>query len=472
LIAFSLRQGMKFDQRPPTNGRPLTAADVVASWEKFTAEAVYRTDIVNAASKTAPVLSLTATDPSTISLTLAFPDAQLLPSLNFWGGLWILPKEAHGGGLDPKTDMRGSGPWTLEKYTPSVGFSLKKNPNYYAAPQYPLMDGVELPIISDTAQAEAQFKAKNVIWGEFNSTVVPVTDILSIQSGVKDTRIDLGAPDVTGPSISFSWREGQPFKDERVRQAISMLIDRDTFIEVFYDLKNFQAAGVKMRGYWLAPYGAGYGPFWLDPKDAKFGASAKYLTYDVGEAKKLLAAAGHPNGFETTMTFVAGTTYGADWPQRAEALASMLAKGGIKASLNPIDYTSVWVPQYLRAHGDFDGMAMYPNGARGDPGQWLFVFLHSAGANNQAGTNFPDLDALIEKQRRELDRDKRIEIFHDIQRYCTAHMVIAPQGGHTESPALSWKGLHGPDEYHPWPGNQSFGVELVPYFWTDDTLRG
>ncbi len=132
----------------------------------------------------------------------------------------------------------------------------------------------------------------------------------------------------------------------------------------------------------------------------------------------------------------------------------------------------MWVPRFLRAHGDFDGMAMYPNGARGDPGQWLFVFLHSAGANNQAGTNFPDLDALIEKQRKELDRDKRIEIFHDIQRYCTEHKVIVPQGGHTESPTLSWKGLHGPDEYHPWPGNQSFGVELVPYFWTDDALRG
>ena len=45
-----------------------------------------------------------------------------------------------------------------------------------------------------------------------------------------------------------------------------MLIDRDTFIDVFNDLTKFQAASVKMRSYWNTPIGAGYGPFWIDPK--------------------------------------------------------------------------------------------------------------------------------------------------------------------------------------------------------------
>jgi peptide/nickel transport system substrate-binding protein len=392
----------------------------------------------------------------------------MLPVLAFAFDYWVLPKEAFNGGFDPATTTRGTGPWTMERYQPSVGWSFKKNPNYYDAPKYPLADGLELPIIADNAQAAAQFKAKNIWWGG-----VPATDILSVHKDLKDTRIDLEPPATSGPSISFSWREGQPFRDVRARQALAMLVDRDTFLEVFGDLKAFQAAGAKMKGYWTAPYGAGFGAYWLDPKDSKFGPSAKYLKHDPAEAKKLLTAAGFPNGFQTTMTWVAGATYGRDWDQRAEALMSMLSEGGIKFNPNPIDYSAVWIPQYLRSQGNYDGLAMYPNGARADPGQWMGVFLASWGPNNQVAKNFPELDALITKQRGELDRNKRVALFHDIQRYCVENMVIIPQGGHTDAPSLAWKGLRGPDQYSPYGGNTySVGVEVYPYYWADDSLRG
>lgn len=468
-LIMTLRDNMKLDQRPPTNGRVLTTEDLVLSWEKYEADNVYKADLSRAASKNAPITSFKALDDKRIEIKSAFPDAQLIPVLAFAFDVWILPKEAFNGGFDPATTMRGTGPWTLERYLPSVGWSFKKNPNYYDAPQYPLADGVEIPIVTDTAQAEAQFKARNIWWG-----AVPATDILSVYGGLKDqTRIDLEPPPVTGPAISFSWRENSPFRDKRVRQALSMMIDRDTFIEVFNDLKKFQAAGVKMRSYWTAPYGAGYGPFWLDPKDSAFGPSANNYKLNIDEAKKLLTAAGFPNGLETTMTWVAGSTYGRDWDQRAETLMAMLSRGGIKVNANPVDYSAVWVPQYLRAAGNFDGLAMYPNGARGDPGQWLGVFLSSAGANNQVGKMFPELDALITKQRAELDRQKRIAVFHDIQRWCADNMPVSPQGGHTDSPSLAWKGLRGPGIYSPWAGNSySYGVELYPYYWIEDSLRG
>lgn len=471
-LVMHLRQGMKLDPRPPTNGRTLTTEDLTLSWGKFASTAVYRGDIVNAANKTAPVLSFTATDPATIELKLAFPDAQLLPSMNFWGGLWIVPKEGHAGGFDPNTETHGSGPWMLEKYTPSVGFSFKKNPNYYGAPQHPLMDGIELPIITDTAQLEAQFKAKNVWFGAGGrGGGIPSTDILSLHNDLKQSRIALIPPLSEGNTISFSWRESYPFRDVRVRRAMSMLIDRDTFIETFNDLKAFQAAGVQMHGYWNTPLSAAWGPYWLDPKDPKFGPSAQYFKQNVAEAKKLLAAAGFADGFETPLTFVAGAAYGRDWGQRAEALMSMLAKGGIRCKANAVDYTSVWIPSYLRKHGDFDGIAMYPNGSRGDPGQWLHVFFSSTGANNQAAKNFPDLDALITAQRRELDRAKRIAAFHDIQRYFAENMPTVPQGGGTEIPVLRWNGLNGPGEYVLWPGGVE-GGETTPLYWIDDALRG
>lgn len=463
-----LRDGMKFDQRSPTNGRALNAEDVTLSWEKFAASAAYRGDLARTANPGAPVLSFQATDARTITIKTAYPDAQLLPSMNFWGGLWILPAEGFDGGFDPATTMRGSGPWTLERHQASVGFSFKKNPNYYGAPAEPLLDGIEAPIITDAAQAAAQFKAKNLHGG--SPSAVPTTDIVSFFRDLGGTRIDVEAPPVAGPTISFSWRESNPFRDKRVRHAMSMLIDRDAYIDLFYDLRNFASTNVEMHAYWNTPLSAGWGPFWLDPKSDAFGPNAKYLKRDVAEAKKLLAAAGHPDGFETDFTFLAGSNYGRDWGQRAEALMSMLSNGGIRCRANAVDYQSVWIPSYLRNQGDFDGVAMYPNGSRGDPGQWLHVFFTSTGANNQVAKNFPALDDLVAKQRQELDQQKRIAIVHEIQRYFASEMPTIPQGGNTEQAVLSWNGLHGPDHLFRWEAGPN-GAEAYPRYWLDDSLR-
>jgi peptide/nickel transport system substrate-binding protein len=468
-LILHLRQGMKFDPRPPTNGRPLVAEDVVSTYQKYAADSAYKTDLVNSVNKAAPITSLRAIDSSSIEIKTAFPDATLLSVLAFAFDIHVLPKEAYSGGFDPNTEVRGTGPWTLTSYKPSVSWSFAKNPNYYGAPKLPLMDAIEMPIITDTAQAEAQFKAKNVWWG-----AVAATDIVSFKKELPDTHIDLGGPSAGGPALSFSWRPNQPFKDVRVRRALSMLIDRDAFIDTFFDVENFKSIGVTLGSYWNTPLGAGFGDYWLDPKDdKKFGTSNQYLKLNVAQAKQLLSAAGFANGMQIQLTTLAGTQYGRDWSQRAEAFAAMMAKGGVEVKINAVDYTSVWVPSFLRSHGDFDGIAMYPNGVRADPGQWLSVFYHSAGANNQTANNFPELDAMIEKQGRELDRTRRISLFADIQRYMVENMISIPQGGDADATGLTWNGLHGPGQVFIWAGNTySAGGETWPLFWAEKSLKG
>jgi peptide/nickel transport system substrate-binding protein len=468
-LILHLRSGVKYDSRPPTSGRAMTTEDVVSSWEKYAAESSYKGDLVNSVNKAAPITSFRAIDSSSIEIKTAFPDATLLPVLAFAFELHILPKEAYSGGFDPNTEVRGSGPFTLTSYKPSVGWSFAKNPNYYGAPKLPLVDGIDMPIIADQAQAEAQFKAKNVWWG-----AVPAVDILSFKNELPDTKLDLGGPGAGGPTLSFSWRASQPFKDVRVRRALSMLIDRAAFIDTFNDIESFKAAGINLNAYWNSPMGGGYGDYWLNPEDdKKFGSSNQYLKLNVDDAKKLLSAAGFSSSTEIPLTTLAGTQYGRDWSQRGEAFAAMLAKGGVTAKINAIDYSSVWIPSYLRTHGDFDGIAMYPNGNRADPGQWLSVFFHSAGANNQVAKNFPDLDAMIEKQGRELDRTKRIGIFQDIQRYMVENMVTIPQGGDVDGVGLKWNGMHGPGNVFVWAGNTySAGGETWPLYWIGSPLRG
>jgi ABC-type transport system substrate-binding protein len=220
--------------------------------------------------------------------------------------------------------------------------------------------------------------------------------------------------------------------------------------------------------------GAGFGAYWLDPEDdKKFGASNQYLKLNVDEAKKQLSAAGLTSSTQIPLTTLSTTDYGRDWSQRAEALAAMLSKGGLNIKINAVDYSSAWIPSYLRSHGDFDGIAMYPNGNRADPGQWLSVFLSSGGANNQVANQFPELDDMIAKQGKELDRTKRLAQFQDIQRYLADNMVICPQSGDVDAVGLSWNGLNGPGNVFIWAGNTySIGGETWPLYWIDSRLKG
>ena len=471
-LIFRLREGMRFAQRAPTNGRALVAEDVVASWDAFASRGTYRTDLANAADKEAPILSLTALDERTVQVKLAVPDAQLLPTLASLFGLWVLPREEFSGGFNSANQMYGSGPWLLERHQPGTGVRFARNPDFYLAPNAPLLDGVDLPIITEFAQAEAQFRARNIHGGPAlgGGAAIPPALVLPLSRDLKETRIDLMPPPLIGPTVAFGWRSGSPFRDVRVRQAVSMLIDRDLFIETFTNLSAFKAAGVPMRGYWTTPLSSGWGPYWLDPTSSAFGPHARNLKHDVAEARRLLAAAGHPDGFETPFTFIAGSNWGRDWSTRGEALMAMLAAGGIRCKANPVDYNAVFIPQYLRKAGDFEGMAMQRTGSRGDPGQFWSVFFSATGASTQTGRNFPELDALIVRQRREVDRPRRIALHHEIQRYFAEHLPAVPMGGHTEDPVLAWKGLHGPDTHVNWGGGD-LGPEAYPYFWLDPALR-
>ena len=80
-----------------------------------------------------------------------------------------------------------------------------------------------------------------------------------------------------GNSIEFGvlpTEANKPFKDERVRQALHMAIDRDAYADVFYNVAKFQSEGVAVQNYWYTSIGPA--PGWrLDPKDAaKFGPNA------------------------------------------------------------------------------------------------------------------------------------------------------------------------------------------------------
>ncbi len=333
-ITMKIRQGVKWHNRAPVNGRTFDVDDVLAGWHRFETKFSSRAGIANSADPSAPVLSLTAPDSKTIVMKLKEPiyyALQLFTS-NFTGNVPIMPKESDTG-FDPRNDMIGTGPFMLDKYTPSVGFTLKRHPDYWDK-DYALVDTVEAPIVVEYAATLSQLKAGNIYsFGSYRSApIINPEDVLPTKRDVPKIPVyqgDLASAGLIGTKLSFGWLGKSPFLDERVRQAYSMAVDRDLYMETFFNISSFSKEGLPVDTAWNTALQAEYTSGWIDPQSKDFGDNAKYFKHDLTEAKKMLAAAGYANGFETNSNYVTSNELGTT-PKHAEVIDGFFRDLGIK----------------------------------------------------------------------------------------------------------------------------------------------
>lgn len=489
-VVFKLRQGLPWDRRPPTEGRVLDSEDVVASWDRLRDGGAYRSLLANEVEPTAPIVSMEATDANTVTMKTARPDALTLPIMAWYlSGFWIFPKEAAQGGYDPQAEVRGNGPFLLDSYTPAVGFTMVKNPDWYGGPDRPIFDKIELPIIEDVAQREAQFRAGNIYLNGPNAAAFP-----QIVKEVDGTELFTGPATFAGSSIGYNMIPDSGFTDPRVRKAVSMTQDRDIFAEIFLGLADFDEVGVSLTPKWNTPMSSGYGPFYLDPKGPDFGPGAANLVHNIPEAVKQLDAAGFNSGNPFKFDLIwPGIRYGADWPTMMETLQAMAAEASIEINLVPLDYTTEWIAKtetdadglrtsggYFRSYTQFEGPAnksavlMNPSGGRSTAGEWLSTFYTSGGPNNQVGDNWPELDKMVSDARGILDFEAQIAQYHDIQRFMMENMVVQPFIPRAEGTGIKWAGLIGPGGTKAWGGNalgeRNSRNELYPDWSLDESL--
>lgn len=262
-ITMKLRPNAKWDPRAPTNGRAVDSQDIKTTFERFKAQSPYRRDWFNSLSPTAPFTDVETPDARTVVIKMAYPLGAIFDYLGNTLGYFAMPREADGG-FDPKREMRGSGAWMLEKYTPSAGFEYKRNPNFYVKDR-PFLDGWSSPIVPEYAQQLAQFRAGN-IWGG----VVRQEDVLATKRDLPQLLLQQNEYGPTAPGIFFGW-SGSPFLDVRVRRAIAMLIDRKTFASAYSDEDKFKAAGINLELAYDNFLGRGWGDYWLDPYGKEMG---------------------------------------------------------------------------------------------------------------------------------------------------------------------------------------------------------
>src|SRR5205823_782571 len=173
----------------------------------------------------APILSGTRPESETFVIKLQPALSYVLAMLAYTvgGSFAIVPKETDTT-LDIRRDILGTGPYVLDKYEPSVGFTYKRFDNYYEKDKkFPAT--LEMPIITEYAQRLAQFRAGNL----YNSDVRS-EDILQVKR--EEPALDIFQGDIVTDSghIAFGWQQAA-WLDERMRQALSMSWDRDTYLD-------------------------------------------------------------------------------------------------------------------------------------------------------------------------------------------------------------------------------------------------
>src|SRR5262245_29850528 len=226
---FKLRRGVKWHNKPPVNGRELTADDVVYTVERFT------TLKGNAnAYMLASLAKVEAVDKYTVKFTLKEPFAWFLDVLANPMAVAIIAKECveKFGDLKKPEAMVGTGPWMFDTYKPNVGMTLVRNTNYFV-PGLPYIDRIEMSVDEDNASRIAAFlSGKYDLGWEFPGTINR-TDWVQIKDTLKQKRPNLKTAEFPSNVMThISMRTDQkPFSDVRVRQAISMAIDRQGILD-------------------------------------------------------------------------------------------------------------------------------------------------------------------------------------------------------------------------------------------------
>ena len=285
-LTFKLRQGMKFEPRPPVNGRVVTSADVKYGWERFAASNPSRGNWLSSVVPDAPVDRFEFPDAGTVVVKLSFPLGTIVR--RFTNDVFVVPTEA-ADKFDIKNDMRGSGPWMLGSHSRSQNWQYQRNPNYFNADR-PFLDAMNFALISEPAVQLAQFRAKRLWW-----LTPPATEVMSLKRDVPDVNVQAFNPVASGINggyqITLSKLENSPLqKDVRLRHAISMLIDRDAWIDTFFNVSELEKQGLPMQSAWNSTISC-TAVEWLDPKTDKLGEDSKWFKHDPKGAADLLRAA-------------------------------------------------------------------------------------------------------------------------------------------------------------------------------------
>ncbi len=296
----------------------------------------------------------------------------------------------------------GTGPFRLESFARGDRAVLVRNEAYYGGA--PAWGRVTVRLIANPAARTAALLAGDV---DVIDTIA-VTDLPGLRADKRVSvweapglRVMFLGPDFTreGPSPDITGRDGQPLptnplRDLRVRQALSMGIDRAALVE-----RTMEGAGTA-TGEWLPPGLPGS----LDRPAPAF---------DPVGARRLLAEAGYPDGFR--LAFHAPTDRYPNGPAVAQTIAAMWTRIGVQTRLEMLP-GAIYSPRGVK-HEYSMGLWSWSNGTA-EAGYALLNVLGSQdgtgrGISNVAGYSSKALDALTDRALATLDAGQRAALLRE-----------------------------------------------------------
>jgi peptide/nickel transport system substrate-binding protein len=368
---FKLRHGVKFH-----DGREFDSGDAKATIARVMDKTTGSTARVNFDI----VDSIETPDKYTIVFKLKIPYSGFADILGD-RQTRIVPKDK----LDSiATKPVGTGPFELTEFKPGDRIVLKKNPNYYVKGT-PKLDGIVFRIMPETAARVAALDAGAVdlVWD------LPPEIIDQLKNNPK-IKID-SVPTSSWDGLIMNASQ-KPFDDVRVRKAISLVIDKKALVE-------------------LSLFGHGSPTHTMIPPSSAYYNKDIPIKTDVAQAKKLLAEAGFPNGFETTLYVPSGR---ATRERIGVGAAEMLKAINVKVDLQRVPWD-----KFVK---DIEGKAgFYTDGFYSRPtlDTSIYPWYHSTGSWNTTLWNYknPEMDKVLDAARAaktDADRAKYYKQFQQI----------------------------------------------------------
>ena len=367
---FKLRQGVKFH-----HGRVLDAEDVAATMNRILDPATGS----RARTSLSMVDKVTSVDALTVKFDLNLPYAGFA-DIFADRQLRIVPKDKLG---ELSTHPIGTGPFMFKSWSPGDRMELVRNPDYFEK-GLPKADGVTIRIVPEAAARIAALEsgALDIVWS------LPYESVDKFKNHASVRADGVSTPTWDGVILN---NERPPFNDVRVRQALALTIDKEAIVE-------------------LALFGQGDPTFSpIPPSHPYFNKSLKFNPPDIAKAKKLLAEAGFPNGFEVSMQV----------PQEREqrvrvgvAVRDMARAAGIRINVERVPFASYSANVAGKAQMYVDGYF-----ARPTIDTALYPFYHSTGSWNRQLWLYKDarVDQLLDDARKTNDEAARKAIFETFQ---------------------------------------------------------
>ena len=290
----------------------------------------------------------------------------------------------------------GNGAFVLKEWKAGTVVRVAKSPTYWDRDRVRLNAVVFYPMESP-AVGDAAFRA-----GQVHTTRMPVDKVSRYRADPKMSALLYEAATLQTAFLRFNCRIA-PLNDPRVRQALSLAIDREQLARrvVQFDQPAFSLTPPNCAGYTADPS----------------------VKTDVAEAKRLLAEAGFPSGRGFPTLEVLFYVYGGLEQPVVEALQEMLrANLGVTVSLVKQEMKTAIA---ARRTGDFQILNSNWIGDYLDPTTFLDL-LRSGASNNATGWASAAYDGLLNEASRTMDGVKRYELLRRAEALMLAEAPVAP----------------------------------------------